>query len=101
MRLVLPIYVDERYVSSFEKEFAARLGVSRAIVAPYARTSLYHTLKAMDLPPGSELITTPITIHDIVNVIHLAGCRPVFIDIDPQTCQMDPKQLREAITEQS
>jgi len=85
-------------VTFFEKEFAHMLGVEKAVAAPYARTCLYHLLKALNLPQGSEVILTPITIHDMINVILLLGLRPRFVDIDPQTYQMDPAALESAIT---
>ena len=69
-QLLLPISKNKQAILSFEEEFCSLLGVSRAIAAPYARTSLYHILIALELPPRSEVITTPITIHDIINVIN-------------------------------
>ena len=85
-------------VALFEKECAAMLGVERAVAASYARTCLYHLLKALNLPQGSEVILTPITIHDMINVILLLGLRPRFVDIDPKTYQIDPEALESAIT---
>lgn len=88
-------------VADFEKEFAAMFAVNRAVAGPYARVCLYQILKTLNLPKGSEIITTPITIHDMINVIILAGYRPVFVDIDPRTYQMDPEALAQATTDKS
>lgn len=87
-----------RRVADFEHAFADRMGVGGAVAEPYARIALYHLVVALQLPRGSEIIMTPITIHDIVNVLLIAGLKPVFVDIDPQTYQMDPHHLRKAIT---
>lgn len=85
-------------VPQFEREFAARWRRGEAVAGSYARICFYHALKALDLPPGSEIVTTPITIHDIINMILCAGHRPVFVDIDPANYQMDPAALERAIT---
>ncbi|MBF0145124.1 MAG: aminotransferase class I/II-fold pyridoxal phosphate-dependent enzyme [Magnetococcales bacterium] len=85
-------------VEHFERAFADMMGVERAVAEPYARTALYHLIAACQLPPGSELIMTPITIHDIINVLLIRGIKPVFVDIDPRTYQIDPDQLARAIT---
>ncbi|MBF0415001.1 MAG: DegT/DnrJ/EryC1/StrS family aminotransferase [Magnetococcales bacterium] len=85
-------------VEAFEHAFADRMGVDGAVAEPYARIALYHLVVALQLPPGSEIIMTPVTIHDIVNVLLIAGLKPVFVDIDPQTYQMDPQKLIAAIT---
>lgn len=86
-------------VEHFEQVFSGRYGVQDAVSCSYARMALYFILKALKLPPGSEVIVTPITIHDIINVIFLSGYKPVFVDIDPQTYQMDPLDLQRKITE--
>jgi perosamine synthetase len=85
-------------VEQFAKEFAAQWKVRGAVAGSYARLCFYFAIKALNLPPGSEIITTPITIHDIINMIISNGHRPVFVDIDPTTYQMDPAALERAIT---
>ncbi|HIJ82581.1 MAG: hypothetical protein HW380_2071 [Magnetococcales bacterium] len=90
--------VGEERVGTFEQAFAGMMGVGQAVAEPYARIALYHVVMALNLPAGSEIIMTPITIHDIVNVLLIAGLKPVFVDIDPQTYQMDPDRLLQAIT---
>lgn len=72
--------------------------------APYvlpltsATAGLHLSLLAMDLKPGDEVITTPLTFAATLNTIVLAGGRPVLIDIDPQTLNMDLNRLEQAIT---
>lgn len=97
-KVVSGIGMGEAKVAVFERAFAEMMGVGEAVAQPYARIALHHLVKALQLPVGSEIIMTPITIHDIVNVLLVAGLKPVFVDIDPQTYQMDPERLTKAIT---
>ncbi|MEO5329876.1 MAG: DegT/DnrJ/EryC1/StrS family aminotransferase [Magnetococcus sp. THC-1_WYH] len=90
--------MGEAKVAAFEQAFAEMMGVGEAVAQPYARIALHHLVQALSLPAGSEIIMTPITIHDIVNVLLVAGLKPIFVDINPQTYQMDPERLTQAIT---
>lgn len=75
--------------------------------APYvlpltsATAGLHLTLLAMDIKPGDEVITTPLTFAATLNVIVLAGAKPVLVDIDPTTLNMDMSRLHDAITERT
>jgi dTDP-4-amino-4,6-dideoxygalactose transaminase len=72
--------------------------------APYvlplasATAGLHLTLLAMDLQPGDEVITTPMTFAATLNMIVVAGGKPVLVDIDPATYNLDLNQLEDAIT---
>jgi perosamine synthetase len=87
-----------RLVEHFEHEFSSLHEFKGAVTCSYARMSLYYILQALKLPPDSEVIVTPITIHDIINIIILSGHKPVFADIDPRTYQMDPLDLQRKVT---
>lgn len=63
-----------------------------------ATAGLHLTLIALDIQPGDEIITTPLTFAATLNTIVLAGGKPVLIDIDPTTLNMDINQLADAIT---
>jgi dTDP-4-amino-4,6-dideoxygalactose transaminase len=63
-----------------------------------ATAGLFLALKALDLQPGDEVITTPLTFVATLNVIVQAGCVPVLVDIDPMTYNMDLAQVEKAIT---
>jgi len=63
-----------------------------------ATTGLHFALLAMNLEPGDEVITTPLTFAATLNAIVLAGCKPVLIDIDPDTLNIDLHLLEQAIT---
>lgn len=72
--------------------------------APYvlplasATAGLHLALLAMDLQPGDEVITTPLTFIATLNTIVLAGGKPVLVDIDPQTLNMDINLVAHALT---
>ena len=63
-----------------------------------ATAGLHLALIAMELQPGDEVITTPLTFAATINTIVLAGAKPVLVDIDPTTLNMDLNQLTDAIT---
>lgn len=82
-------------------EFTA--GLERYFGAPHvlplasATAGLHLTLLALQLEPGDEVITTPLTFAATLNTIVLAGGKPVLVDIDPQTLNLDLNQLADAI----
>jgi dTDP-4-amino-4,6-dideoxygalactose transaminase len=75
--------------------------------APYvlpltsATAGLHLALLGMDIQPGDEVITTPMTFAATLNVIVLAGGKPVLVDIDPRTYNLDLNQLEDAISEKT
>lgn len=66
-----------------------------------ATAGLHLALLAMNLEPGDEVITTPLTFAATLNTIVLAGGKPVLVDIDPHTLNMDLNQLEHALTERT
>lgn len=84
-----------------ENAFRERFGSREAVIFPHARTALHFILKAMDLREGDEVIMTPLTIADMVNSIHTLGLKPVFVDIEPGACCIDPSALEKAVTPKS
>jgi len=66
-----------------------------------ATAGLHLALLALDLQPGDEVITTPLTFVATLNTIILAGGKPVLVDIDPHTLNMDLNQVADAITEKT
>ncbi len=85
-------------VKAFEEAFAVLCGVKHAIATTSGTTALHTALLAHDLKPGDEVITSPFTFIASANSILYVGARPVFIDIDPLTFNMDPNQIESAIT---
>ena len=84
-------------VQELEWRFAALTGAPRALALPRTRIAVHLILKALELPEGSRVIMSPVTIPDIVNAVLLAGLRPVFVDLGVRTCNIDYDALEEAI----
>ena len=80
-------------VEALEARFAAELQSREAVLLSHARVALLAILRALDLPPGSEVLMTPVTIPDVVNAVLVAGLRPVFVDLGERTCNVDPAAL--------
>ena len=85
-------------VDALEARFAAALDSREAALFPHARVALLEILRALDLPPGSEVLMTPVTIPDVVNAVLVAGLRPVFVDLGKRTCNVDPAALAARVT---
>ena len=82
---------DER--AALTAAVCSRLGASHASLFPYARTGLHAVLRSLRLPPGSEVLLTPITIGPMLEVIVSLGLKPVFIDIELDTFGPDLDDL--------
>ena len=85
-------------VAEFEAAFAAFCGVKHAIATSSGTTALHVALLAHGIGPGDEVITPPFTFIASANAVLYAGARPVFVDIDPTTFNLDPAQIEAAIT---
>jgi dTDP-4-amino-4,6-dideoxygalactose transaminase len=85
-------------VKTFEKNFAAFCGVNDAVGTDSGTAALHLALLLLDVGPGDEVITTTHTFVATAEVISLTGARPVFVDIDPRTYNLDPARVEAAIT---
>lgn len=85
-------------IPEFEAEFARRLGTRHAIACSSGTAGLHMCWRAMGIGPGDEVITTPFSFIASSNSILFDGGKPVFVDIDPQTWQIDPARIEAAIT---
>jgi dTDP-4-amino-4,6-dideoxygalactose transaminase len=74
-------------VEQLERELERRLGIRNAIAVPMARVGLYATLKSL-IRPGQKVIMSPYTIADVVNMVVCAAGKPVFADIERETCNI-------------
>lgn len=83
-------------VQKFEKETSLKLGVKRFVSCTNGTTALQMAIRALKLR-GGEIITTPFTFIATINSIIWEGCTPVFADIDPDTFNIDPKEIEKKI----
>jgi dTDP-4-amino-4,6-dideoxygalactose transaminase len=85
-------------VAAFEREFAALVDAPHACAVSNCTTALHLALKAMNIVPGDEVITASHSFIATANCIRYCGATPVFVDIDPDTYNIDPTRVAEAIT---
>ncbi len=85
-------------VMEFEQRIAEFAGVRHAVAVNSGTSALFLILQSLGIGPGDEVITTPFTFVATVNVIVMVGAKPVFVDIDPTTYNLDLEQVRRAIT---
>ena len=91
-------YILGPEVAKLEEEFAAYCGAKIGIGVNTGTSALHLSLLAADIGPGDEVITVPFTFVATIAAIEYAGAKPVFVDIDPLTYNMDPAGLEAAIT---
>ena len=91
-------YVLGKGVETFEADFARYCKTEFAIGVNTGTSALHLALLAADIGAGDEVITVSFTFTATVAAIHYSGARPVLIDIDPQTLNMDPRLIEAAIT---
>ena len=85
-------------VQRFERDFAAWSGLPHMVAVANGTLAIQLALRALGLPPGSEIITTPFTFIATLSSILYEGFKPVFVDIDPETFNLDPTKIEAAIT---
>jgi dTDP-4-amino-4,6-dideoxygalactose transaminase len=91
-------YAGGPFVQEFEKNYAKFCDCEYAIGVSSGTSAIWLALLAMEIGPGDEVITVPNTFIATVEAISFTGAKPVFVDIDEKTYNMDPGKLEAAIT---
>jgi dTDP-4-amino-4,6-dideoxygalactose transaminase len=91
-------YIGGPVVAQFEQNFAKYIETPFCISCNSGTDALYLALRAFDIGPGDEVITSPFSFIATAEVISMVGATPVFVDIVPQTFNLDPHQVKQAIT---
>jgi perosamine synthetase len=85
-------------LGEFEEAFAVYLGRRRAVAVNSGTSGLFLSLLALGIGPGDEVITAPFTFVASATTIMMTGARPVFVDIDETSLNMNPLRLEAALT---
>lgn len=85
-------------VREFEERFAEFVGAPGAVALNSATAAMHVALAVLGIGPGDEVITTTLTFCSSVHVIEHVGARPVLVDVEPDTLNIDPERVRAAIT---
>lgn len=91
-------YIMGPEVRELEQRLAKYVGAKHCITVASGTEALLISLMALDIGPGDEVITTPFTFVATVEVIALLGITPVFVDIEPDTCNIDASKIESKIT---
>ncbi|MEY3984466.1 MAG: hypothetical protein RL160_2025 [Bacteroidota bacterium] len=91
-------FINGPAVKKFEQELAVYLDVPYVIGCANGTDALQVAMMALDLPPGSEIITPSFSYAALAEMIHLLGHKPVYCEVDPTTYLMDPATLGSLIT---
>jgi dTDP-4-amino-4,6-dideoxygalactose transaminase len=93
-----PILTTGDVVADFERRFAATLGAEHAVGVTSCTGAIHLALLALGIGPGDEVLTTPLTFIATATAILQAGARPVFVDVEPETGNLDVARLEAAFT---
>lgn len=91
-------YIMGPEVQELEERLARYTGARHCVTCASGTEALLIALMALELKPGDEVITTPFTFVATAEMIVLLGCRPVFVDIEEDTCNIDARLVEGAIT---
>jgi UDP-2-acetamido-2-deoxy-ribo-hexuluronate aminotransferase len=91
-------YIMGPEIAELEQRLAQFVGVKHCVGVCDGTTAMMIAMMALEIKPGDEVITTPFTFIATGEMIALVGAKPVFVDIDPETYNLDPAAIERAIT---
>lgn len=94
-------YIRGHYLTRFERQFSSYCSAGYALGVASGTDALTLALLAMEVGPGDEVITSPVTFIGTISAIARTGATPVFVDIDPQTFNIDAAAVAAAVTSKS
>jgi len=94
-------FIKGKHVQQFEEEYAEIYGVKHVVSCANGTDAIYITLKALDIGPGDEVITTTLSWISTSETITQAGAKVVFIDINPDYYTIDTSKIEAKITEKT
>ncbi len=86
-------------IDEFERKFSDYLGIKHAITVNSGTAALHMAVMSLGLKDGDEVITTPFSFASSSNCLLYTRAKPVFVDIDPKTYNIDANKIEESITE--
>ena len=84
-------------VERFEREFASFVGAPAALALSSGTAALHLSLLSLGIGPGDGVITTPMTFCSTVHVIEHVGARPILVDVEPDTLNIEPRRIEDAL----
>ena len=94
-------FIQGEEVGLFEREFAKFCGAAQAVGVGSGTQALQFALLACGIGPGDEVITTPFTFIATAEAVSHVGATPVLVDVEPDSCNLDPRKIEAAITEKT
>lgn len=94
-------YIMGEEITGLESSLQAFTGAKHAITCASGTDALLLAMMALDIQPGDEVITTPFTFIATAETIAFLGAKPVFVDIDEKTYNIDPTKIEEKITDKT
>ncbi len=87
-----------KYIGAFEEAYAQFCGVRHAVATNNGTTALHASLTALGVGPGDEVIIPTVTFVATANAVHYCGATPIFVDVLPNSLNIDPDQIKNHIT---